>query len=278
MPETSSKTSEFPGTRFERGTVESVADRLAVEAPLQVKINGKAFTITMRTPGEDELLVRGLLHTEGVLLPDSDDLDFKVRRNIHTQEIICIDVTVPDSAVQREVDQVRTFASTSSCGLCGSKEMPETKDMAAIQHPLSDEQLEQLALPKMMLAMRESQSAFSHAGGTHAAGVFTTAGDKLAVFEDIGRHNAVDKIVGWQLMNNVNPDGKVLTVSGRISYEIVLKAWRADFSAIAGVSAPSTLAVEMGKQSGVAIFGFCRDERATLYSCATMNEKESCNS
>lgn len=244
----------------------AVEESLAIEAPLQVRINDAPFTITMRTPGDDDLLVRGLLLTEGILLPDGTEPKLVSKHHPETGVIVCIGVAVPEGAIQRSFDQSRTFLSTSSCGLCGSKEMPETRGLPPVD-PLGSTASEIAArVGAMMAEMNERQRAFHHAGGTHAAGLFTETGECLAVFEDIGRHNAVDKIVGWKTLYDPENVGRILSVSGRVSYEIVLKAWRANIGAVAAVSAPSSLAVETAAGAGIVLLAFCREDRATVYT------------
>ncbi|MBI1290954.1 sulfurtransferase FdhD [bacterium] len=260
------KAHRVEGTRVRAGDVSPVADWLAAEAPLQIKVNGAPFTVTMRTPGDDQLLVRGLLHTEGILLPGSADAVLTETRHPETGEVICVRVEVPPDTIQRKVEDVRTFVSASSCGLCGSKELPETRCLAPVR-PLSITPTELAArVPALMQAMRARQGAFDQAGGTHAAGLFTVPVECLAVFEDIGRHNAVDKVVGWALRHDPQSQGRIMAVSGRVSWEIVLKAWRAGFGAIAAVSAPSQLAVETAAAAGIVLLAFCREDRATIYA------------
>jgi FdhD protein len=257
---------EVLATRVRPAGVELVRESLAREAPLQVRINGEAFTVTMRTPGEDQLLVRGLLHTEGILLPGGVAPELAEKRHPETGEVVCIAVSVPAETIQRAVGDIRTFVSASSCGLCGSKELPETRCLTPVVGlglPATD--LARRA-PVMMAEMRRRQRAFDVAGGTHAAGLFGIDGGCLTVFEDIGRHNAVDKVVGWKLAHDAPDAGRVLAVSGRVSWEIVLKAWRAGLGAIVAVSAPSDLAVETARRAAMVLVAFCREDRATVYT------------
>jgi len=259
-------TVRIEGLRVRPAATESVRDVLPVEAPLQVRVNGAPFTVTMRTPGADRWLVRGLLHTEGILLPGGAEPELAEKRHPETGEVVCISVTVPPETVQRPIGEIRTFVSASSCGLCGSKELPETRCLTPVRGlGFPAVELARRA-PAMMAAMRSRQSAFDAAGGTHASAIFRPDGACLAVFEDIGRHNAVDKIVGWAIEHDPEAAGRILAVSGRVSWEIVLKAWRAGFAALLAVSAPSDLAVETARRAGIVLAAFCRDDRATLYA------------
>jgi FdhD protein len=239
-------------------------DLVVVEAPLQIKINGAPFTITMRTPGNELELVRGLLLTEGVATP-KQTLSIEMTKHPETRQIICASVVLRAGVQQRSFDQVRTFMSTSSCGLCGSKEMPETTCLAPVRpSPLSDDDLSS-AVGEAFLFVRPRQTIFEQTGGAHASALFSQRALLMASFEDVGRHNAVDKVIGWSLLNDPSKQGGILTVSGRISYEIVLKAWRAGISVVAGVSAPTSLAVETARQAGIRLFGFCRETAGKEY-------------
>jgi FdhD protein len=251
------------GVRYRAEGVEPVEDRLLREVPLQINLNGRPFSVTMRTPGADDALVRGLLFTEGIVSRDATGWQTTQRTNESGLATVA-EVTIPEIYVCERFYDRRSLVSSSSCGLCGLKEWGDPDPDAA---PLQARGALTPALVETALrGMRARQQAFEATGGCHAAGAFDAAGSVLAVAEDIGRHNAVDKVVGMMLADGRLGEASLLTVSGRISFEIVSKAYRAGIPAIAAVSAPSTLAVEMGRRLGIAILGFCRDGRATVYS------------
>lgn len=241
-------------------------DALALEAPLEIRLNGEPFTVTMRTPGEDRLLVRGLLHTEGILAPDA-----RVEWNESTpgeqHDVAVIEARTEAAAVLRDFTGDRTLVATTSCGLCGRTQFREDEIVGGCPLVLPrGERIEHALFPGMLEAMRRGQRTFDESGGVHAAALFDHGGGLLALFEDVGRHNAVDKLVGWMLTQGVAPEAAAIGVSGRISYEIVIKAWRARVPVLIAVSAPTSLAVRTGERLGLTIAGFCRDGRATVYT------------
>lgn len=269
----SESTRRVDGRRLEpTGTVE-VVDALTTEAPLQIDLNGESFSVTMRTPGQDPALVRGLLFTEGIVSAEATGWEYRPRRREEASsagaiadpdDVTIIDVTIPEIYVCRTFYDRRSLVSSSSCGLCGLKEWGEPDpDVAPI---VSDVVVSRAELLQAMESMRDRQRAFDLSGGCHGAAVFASNGDCLAAAEDIGRHNAVDKAVGVLLEARSLARAALLTVSGRISFEIVSKCYRAGIPILAAVSAPSTLAVEMGRRLGITIVGFCRGDRATAYS------------
>jgi FdhD protein len=254
-----------PGVRLEAGRADAVDDALVREAPLQIDLNGRAFSVTMRTPGADRALIRGLLFTEGVVAAGATGWKFAERAGPGGLAAV-VDVTIPDIYLCGRVYDRRSLVSSSSCGLWGLRVWGEPDPDAK---PLDARGRLTLArVDEAVRAMRVRQHAFDATGGCHGAAAFPETGDALAVAEDIGRHNAVDKVVGKLLEQGTLESAALLTVSGRISFEIVSKCYRAGIPALAAVSAPSTMAVEMGRRLGITILGFCRDGRATAYSHA----------
>ena len=238
-------------------------DWLTVEAPLEIRVNGAPFTVTMRTPGQDEDLALGLLFTEGILV------DSTVRPGLHPAP--CgggvhdrrMDVTV-DPELIRWRGPGRSLMSSSSCGLCGKTSMEELELEAS---PVRDHgALDGELVPRLQRLMRSRQAGFDRSGGVHAAAAFTLEGELLAVCEDIGRHNAVDKVIGALLREETLDQAAAMTVSGRVSFEIVSKAARANIQHLIAVSAPSSMAVEMCAAHGMTLIGFCREGRFTTYS------------
>jgi len=255
---------QFDGVRFDGGEVAGVRDWLSVEKPLQININGKPFTITMRTPGDDPFLVKGLLFTEGVVTPEGLSYRYDSHEDPKNPGNTIAEIHVSPMFVCDQLLEKRSLLSNASCGICGKRELD---DIRLDGDPLQVKQeLDMSRLPAMAEKMRADQSSFDQTGGCHAAAVFTRGGEILALFEDVGRHNAVDKSIGYLLDQKQIPVAEVLFVSGRISFEIVSKAFRAGIPFLAAVSAPSSLAVQMAEQCGMSVLGFCRGERATVYS------------
>lgn len=256
---------DLEAIRVENNRTESIQDALAVEAPLEIRVNTEPFTVTMRTPGMDRELTRGILHTEGLLAdptltPDMKEVPQGERRPA------AVAVTVPEDQLTRDFRHERTVLSTSSCGLCGKREFESASTGDCPIRLRQRGPLEPVRVGKYLSEMRKGQHLFDRTGGVHAAAVFDTGGAMIALAEDIGRHNAVDKVVGALLLDGNLGGGETLLVSGRVSYEIVFKAWRAGFPVVLAVSAPSSLAVETAARLGMTLAAFCRGDRLTIYT------------
>jgi len=260
------KTKSFEAQRHSAHLITAVEDSLAVEAVLHVKVNGVAYTTTVRTPGEDEYLVRGLLHTEGVLTALKTPLSYREIKDPETGFTGCLEVSAPVHALAKDIGNRRSAMVSASCGLCGIREPEELRLPEAPVPTMLRTTFDMRRLPGMLQTMEQRQQAFQRSGGCHAAAAFTITGDLLAIFEDIGRHNAVDKVIGCLISEKRLDSAACLLVSGRISYEIVFKAYRAGLPILMAVSAPSSLAVETAAQAGMTVIGFCREKRATVYS------------
>ena len=238
-------------------------DRLAVEEPLELRINGTAATVTMRTPGHDIELALGFLAGEGIIAGPEDVVNARHCADTTTYNII--DVTLAREFERDTV--VRSFATTSACGVCGKESIEDVRVGGAFV--LADDAARigvgtLLALPDLL---RERQRTFDRTGGLHAAALFDTEGRLLVVREDVGRHNAVDKVVGWALANGHRPGrGLVLQVSGRASFELVQKAYLAGIPMLSAVSAPSSLAVDLARDVDLTLAGFVRGDSLNLYS------------
>lgn len=257
-------TRKYQGKKFEKDSIRSIEDALTLEEALQVNINGIPFTISMRTPGEDEALVRGLLHSEGVIKEAHYMPQMEVKKENEEGVVTIIDVTIPSAHLGEGYTNSRSLLSVSSCGICGKTEL---EDLSFSGAKMEDGwQLEIGTLHKLFDRMNSQQFDFKQSGGTHAAAAFTMEGTLLVAMEDIGRHNAVDKVVGKLIATQQLDLAKILTVSGRISYEIVVKCFKARIPYLAAVSAPSSLAVDYAKELGITLFAFCRGERVTCYS------------
>lgn len=258
------------------GLVRERADLLAGEEPLEIRVHGEPLTVTMRTPGDDVDLVAGLLVSEGVVR-SSQDLGSIARRGGVTaageRDDNVVDVRLAVGVAPPAPELHRHVYTSSSCGVCGTSSIEAVRKVS-VYAPRSDDAVVRvdhlLALPGRL---RERQTTFDRTGGVHAAGLFLPAGDdapRLACLrEDVGRHNAVDKVIGWALREGLLPlRGAVLQLSGRVSFELVQKAAMAGIPVVSAVSAPSALAVELGEELGVTVVGFNRGETLNVYSHA----------
>lgn len=243
-----------------------VSDRLPVEAVLQLKVNGVAYTTTVRTPGADEALARGLLFTEGVLVDPTIPPEFRHVADPDSGHTGCLEIIVPESALAKDIGGRRSSMTSASCGFCGIREPEELALVGAPVVTPPGRRLEAKRIPELMAALAARQPLFTETGGVHGALAFTVDGRPLAAHEDIGRHNAVDKVIGDLLLQGRLDEAAGVVVSGRLSYEIVFKAYQAKWPYLLAVSAPSSLAIEMGERFGMSIVGFCREGRATVYS------------
>jgi FdhD protein len=228
-------------------------DEVAVEEPLEIRVDGSPLAVTMRTPGEDEELALGFLHGEGLIhrehpVGPSEDLALNT-----------VDVAGP---LQREPSR-RQFFTSSSCGVCGKGALEEVAVTALPAPPGPRVSAQLLAhLPDKL-----RQPTFLRTGGLHAAGLFTPQGELVAVREDVGRHNALDKVIGYALRQRMVPlHPHILCVSGRLSFELVQKAAVAGAPILVGVGAPSSLAIRLADDRGMTLAGFARDDRVNVYT------------
>ena len=256
--------------RIDGGQVDSRPDVLAVEEPLEIRVGGRPLSVTMRTPGDDMDLAAGFLVSEGVVSRTGDlramrFCDGAVVDGVNTYNVLDLEldpsVPAPDPSVER------SFYTTSSCGVCGKASLDAVRTVTSYDvsgDPLTVTPALVSALPDRL---REAQRVFDRTGGLHAAGLFSGAGELLCLREDVGRHNAVDKVVGWALREGRLPlTGCVLMVSGRASFELVQKAWMAGIPMMSAVSAPSSLAVALAREAGITLVGFLRGTSMNVYS------------
>lgn len=246
-------------------------DTLAAEEPLEVRSRGSVLTVTMRTPGHDVELVHGWLHAEGVIAHAEDVTTARYcagsvtgEDGFATNTYNVLDVALaPGIALPH-----RSVAlTTSACGVCGADSIEALTRRGRFDVACDDTVVDADVLVDLPERLRAAQKAFATTGGLHAAGLFTADGEPLVVREDVGRHNAVDKVVGWALVAGRLPlSGLVLQVSGRASFELVQKAWLAGIPVLSAVSAPSSLAVDLASEVGLTLAGFVRDGRANLYT------------
>ena len=246
-----------------RGESAATRDEVAVELPLEVRLNGYPFSVIMRTPGQDGDLALGFLFAEGVVRRRDDVVRIDVDEATGVTNIVF--ARGRDERVADALDQRRQVAMNSSCGLCGRRSL-ETLALEAppCRAEWSVSAAMVGALPNLL---RSAQSAFAQTGGLHAAGLFDVDGRLEASAEDVGRHNAVDKLLGRMLDAGRLPlAGSLLFVSGRSSFEIVQKAWMGGIPFVAAVSAPSSLAVDLAGEAGMTLLGFVRDGRFNIYA------------
>lgn len=245
-------------------------ETLVVEEPLEIRVNGAPVTVTMRTPGADVELAQGFLLTEGVVARRDDILAVRYCRGADADGVNSynvLDVTLAPDVAPPDVDPTRNFYTTSSCGVCGKASLEAVRLVS--KHCPGDDPTTVTAetLSQLPDKLREQQKVFAATGGLHGAALFTSEGTPLVVREDIGRHNAVDKVVGWALEQRRIPlSGAVLLVSGRASFELTQKAVMAGIPVLAAVSAPSSLAVDLASQSGVTLVAFLRETSMNVYT------------
>ena len=229
-------------------------DRVAVEEPLEIRINGRAVAVTMRTPGHDEELALGFCLSEG-LRPVAARLPDDLATN-------AVEVDAPGFDPGR---LARSFYTSSSCGVCGKGAL----EAVAVEAPrvASELRLPADLVGSLPARLRDAQAGFEATGGLHATGLFSAAGELLCVREDVGRHNALDKVVGWAFREGRLPlSESVLCVSGRLSFELVQKTAVAGCPLLVAVGAPSSLAIELAEDRGVTLCGFVRDGRMNVYT------------
>jgi FdhD protein len=245
-------------------------DALAAEEPLELRVNGRALAVTMRTPGQDVELAHGFLLSEGVLgsLEDVSVARFCEGTGPDGQNTYnVLDVTLAPGVAPPEPGVERNFYTTSSCGVCGKAALDAVRLKTRFSPATDPVQVSPSVLTGFPDALREQQKVFSSTGGLHAAGLFSASGELLVVREDVGRHNAVDKVLGWALLQGLVPlAGSTLMVSGRASFELVQKAAMAGVPVLAAVSAPSSLAVELAEEQGMTLIGFLRGSSMNVYT------------
>ena len=239
------------------------SDELAVEEPLEIRIDSQALVVTMRTPGHDDELAAGFLFTEGLIRSREELRDIRLNKRNRAGNSLDVFLSSHVSVNFKQLAQ-RGFAS-SSCGLCGRESI---KAVRRKFRPIRSEVLiEAELLLQLPDRLRAAQPTFESTGGLHAAGIFTLDGELVVAREDIGRHNAVDKVVGYGLLNGRLPfDRHIMVVSGRASFEIMQKSISARIPIVCAVSAPSSLAVDFAKESGQTLVGFLREKRLNVYT------------
>ncbi len=252
----------FNGATFSPAFARGEQDLLAVEEPLQIRVGCRNLAITMRTPGHDAELAAGFLYSEGLVRQASEIADIKCERNTAL-------ITPADDTDLEVGDGERNFYMTSSCGVCGKASVDALEQAGAAVLPRNTFTVDEALIRSLPARLRESQAVFDRTGGLHASGLFSPEGKLILLREDVGRHNAVDKLIGRALLNGRLPlHDYVLMVSGRTSFELVQKAVMAGIPIMAAVGAPSSLAVKTALRFGMTLIGFLRDDRFNVYSAS----------
>ena len=246
-------------TRYDAGRPLERPDTLAVEEPLEIRVDGTPVSVTMRTPGHDLDLALGFLVTEGIVAKPSD-----VAGAINCADNV-VDISLRTALP--DLSPTRNFFTSSSCGMCGKASIDAVRTSSSYDVSTDPLVVAPAVLTTLPETLRCAQRVFDRTGGLHAAGLFDASGQLLCLREDVGRHNAVDKVVGWAAQSERLPlAGTVLQVSGRASFELVQKAAMAGVPFLAAVSAPSSLAVELADDLGLTLVGFLRGETFNVYT------------
>ncbi len=245
-----------------KGRLSKISDNIVIEGALQININGTPYTVIMRTPGNDLDLIRGFLYTEDIY-KRKEQPQFTIV-NEEPNGFTIIDVTINKNFLGKGYLNKRTLLSVSSCGICGKQDLDSIKLVG--NKIYANKNINNLNLEVKFKLLSSHQKLFQKTGGSHAAAIFGLENKVLAFAEDIGRHNAVDKVIGHLKNEEVDEKSTCLLVSGRVSYEIVSKAFIARIPIIAAVSACSSLSIDYAKEFGITLIGFTRDKKHTIYS------------
>jgi FdhD protein len=249
-----------PVRKIENGSEAREQDWLAVEEPLEIRLGGRNIAITMRTPGHDLDLAAGFLFTEGILR-DPDEISSS------TQSGNRIDITLSSESTVDFDRFTRHFYLSSSCGVCGKASIDALESAGCPILERGRPRVDRKVIERLPEVLRSGQAAFERTGGLHAAGLFDVSGNLLDLREDVGRHNAVDKLIGRAFLNRSAPlSDHILALSGRASFELIQKALMAGIAVVAAVGAPSSLAVELALRRGITLAGFVRNGRFNVYS------------
>lgn len=265
-------TTRRPVVRLRSGHRVERPDTLVVEEPMELRVDGAALAVTMRTPGHDVELAHGFLLTEGVIASGADIAAARYCDGVDDEganTYNVLDVTLAEGVAPPETGVERNFYTTSSCGVCGKGSLDAIR-LRTKHSPMDDSVVVTSdTLSGLPDTLRAAQKVFDATGGLHAAALFTADGEMLVLREDVGRHNAVDKVIGWAVTNDRIPlQGTVLMVSGRASFELAQKAVMSGIPILAAVSAPSSLAVDLATESGLTVIGFLRGRSMNIYSHA----------
>ena len=256
-----------PVTRVTGRSRESADDAVAVERALEIRVDARALSVTLRTPGHDEELAFGFLASEGVLRRAADVVSLAAPPAASVDEPAVLDVRLAGGVTLDWTKLERNFAATAACGICGRAHLESLR--TGLARAVDAARFEAAAILALPERVRASQAAFTETGGLHAAAWCDGALEPRVLREDVGRHNAVDKVCGWLLREGRHGAGEgLLWVSGRAGAELVLKAARARIPALAAVGAPTSLAVELAGAAGMTLVGFLREGRMNVYAGA----------
>ena len=273
--------SKYKVTKFKKGKLENVNDLISIEEPLEITIKFKekdkwitqSLSITMRTPGHDKDLVRGFLFNEQIIqnLKDIENIESfgdKVGQyNIQNKIIITLNNSqnVNISKIKRD------FLTNSSCGVCGKSSLDSLEIIKKEKTPKSSPKLSEEIIINSPSILKKNQSEFAKTGGIHASGLFSSNGNLISLREDVGRHNALDKMIGDSLINNyLNPNDQFITCSGRLNFELVQKVLMTNIGLMIGVGAPTSLAIDLANRFDMTLVGFVKEDSFNIY---TNNQK-----
>lgn len=258
-------------TRSAASGIKQIADLVAIEEPLEIimawqqdgsKMH-KNISVTMRTPGYDAALAAGFLFTEAIITHASAIKEISTDA-FNTNQIL---VSLQNDAAPNLQQTDRNFYTSSSCGVCGKASIDAIKTVSAFKHLRSNTTISAETLYGLPAILRDQQQTFNQTGGLHAAALFTSVGSIIILQEDVGRHNALDKLIGMALMKNILPlSADVLLLSGRASFELIQKATMAGIVIVAAVGAPSSLAIQLADEAGITLVGFLRNNGCNIYS------------
>ena len=257
--------------KLSSGIITEVQDHVAVEEPLEIQLvystptgrMQKNIAVTMRTPGNDEELAAGFLFTEGII-KNSSAIE-EVKKNHHDENLIMI--TLHENEIPILANAARNFYSTSSCGICGKASIEAIRTLSQYVNEKESINVEASLFYTLQDQLKKQQKIFEDTGGIHASALFDLEGNCIMLREDVGRHNALDKVIGAALLNDQLPlNNCILLLSGRASFELIQKALMAGIKIVAAVGAPSSLAVELAREAGITLIGFLRNDRFNIYS------------
>jgi FdhD protein len=252
-------------TQWENGNATRAEDYLATEEPLEMRAGRYSLGVTLRTPGDDEELVAGFLFSEGIISKREDLVALGMPEDTAPEKNL-VRVTLDSSVRLAPNSAARRFSAGSACGVCGKASIAQLR-RRGLRRPDAASLFDPEMLCQLPPILRETQAIFGRTGGLHAAAIFSPTGELLVLREDIGRHNAVDKAIGWALLGGRLPlSGHVMLVSGRGGFEIVQKSISAGIPLLASVSAPSSLAVQLARELGLTLVGFLRGRRFVIYA------------
>lgn len=251
---------KYQAVKSTDGIEETVEDNIAIEKALEISINGKSFSVVMQTPGDEVELAYGLLYSEDIISKQTTpQFQTTKSKDGFIEKINCI---INKDELGEGYKGSRSLLSVSSCGICGKQKL---EDINFEGERLIENSIDAKRVHEMMMALKLNQPIFSETGAVHGSAVFNSNYELLVVKEDVGRHNALDKAVGYLLQANTLKEAKIIGFSGRLSFEIIFKAFRSKIPTIIAVSAPTSLAIDYAKEFGISLYGFTRGDRFTRY-------------